>query len=101
VRYIESKWDARQDYSGKYRLIHDSGVEIRPRDKAWEIVGGPLNGSLYRTKRDAKQAFYSITVAEHYKSACVDCGGSVGTSVWMEELGMCVDCSHAYFSHSV
>ena len=29
---------------------------------------------------------------------CRDCGAPVDTEIWFEELQMCVDCSHAYFS---
>lgn len=30
---------------------------------------------------------------------CDQCGTPVETDIYHEELGMCVDCSHDYFSH--
>jgi len=30
---------------------------------------------------------------------CVKCPTEVAHDVWFEELGMCFDCSHAYWSH--
>jgi len=31
---------------------------------------------------------------------CNDCSELIATDVHEEELGMCVECSHAYFDHS-
>ena len=31
--------------------------------------------------------------------ACTDCGVLISADVWEEELGMCVECSNAYYSH--
>jgi hypothetical protein len=30
---------------------------------------------------------------------CVDCSVLIDDDVWHEEMGMCVDCSNAYYSH--
>jgi hypothetical protein len=30
---------------------------------------------------------------------CNDCGKLIPTDIHAEELGMCIDCSNAYFSH--
>jgi hypothetical protein len=30
---------------------------------------------------------------------CTGCGVAVGHDVWFTELGMCLDCSNAYWSH--
>jgi hypothetical protein len=30
---------------------------------------------------------------------CVDCPVMIEADVWEEELGMCLDCSNAYWSH--
>ena len=31
---------------------------------------------------------------------CVDCNNvQINKDIWVEELGMCVDCSHKYYDH--
>ena len=30
---------------------------------------------------------------------CKDCGTAVDHDTWFEELGMCLDCSNAYWNH--
>ena len=30
---------------------------------------------------------------------CVNCGVMIDAEIHAEELGMCVDCSHAYYTH--
>lgn len=30
---------------------------------------------------------------------CVDCAVLIDGDVWVEELGMCLDCSNAYWTH--
>jgi len=30
---------------------------------------------------------------------CVDCPVMIESDVWVEELGMCLDCSNAFWSH--
>ena len=39
----------------------------------------------------------------HYTESrpCVACATDVEHDIWFEELGFCVDCSHAYFNHEL
>jgi hypothetical protein len=30
---------------------------------------------------------------------CIDCSVFIDADIWQEELGMCLDCSNAYWSH--
>jgi hypothetical protein len=32
---------------------------------------------------------------------CYECPTQVDTDIWFEELGMCIDCSNAYFNHEL
>jgi hypothetical protein len=40
-----------------------------------------------------------IPVVKEDKTPCNDCGFLIDTDIHEEELGMCIDCSNAYFTH--
>lgn len=32
---------------------------------------------------------------------CIYCKVEIDSDIWQEELGLCLDCSHAYFNHQI
>ena len=43
----------------------------------------------------------AMEVLSTYKTiGCIECGDRIDAAIWREELGFCVECSHAYFDQT-
>lgn len=40
-----------------------------------------------------------MTIKKVELTPCQTCGVGVATDIWLEELGFCIECSNAYFTH--
>ena len=45
---------------------------------------------------DLEAIYYKLTGDQ---KPCIHCGEKLDKDIWKEELGMCVECSNAYYTH--
>jgi hypothetical protein len=68
-----------------------------------DIIDGYLTTRTYLNyeQKEAVEAFateFGIDLSEEM-TPCETCEIGVQTDIWLEELGFCVTCSNAYFTH--
>ena len=61
----------------------------------WYLENGELTARRWSHDEPVGTGLFTFTV---YRS-CDKCGEPIEKDIHTEELGMCVDCSHAYFDH--
>jgi hypothetical protein len=83
------KWTTRMELDGALAL--DSG-DFRIE---WYLENGELTARRWSHDEPVGTGLFTFT---HYKE-CDKCGVPVKADIHSEELGMCVECSHAYFDH--
>ena len=69
-----------------------------------ELIGGTLKTRTYIDfeQREAVEKFaqeFNLDLTQE-TMPCQTCSVGVITDTWLEELGFCVDCQHAYFDEA-
>jgi hypothetical protein len=83
------KWTTMLELDGALALNGDFKIE-------WYLEGNDLTARRWSHDEPTGTGLFTFT---HFKD-CDKCGEPILADVHKEELGMCVECSHAYFDHS-
>jgi hypothetical protein len=83
------KWTTPMELDGALSLNGDFRIE-------WYLENGELTARRWSHDEPVGTGLFTFT---HYKD-CDKCGEPVLADIHAEELGMCVECSNAYFDHS-
>jgi hypothetical protein len=83
------KWTTMLELDGALALNGDFKIE-------WYLEGNDLTAKRWSHDEPTGTGLFTFT---HFKD-CDKCGEPILADVHKEELGMCVDCSNAYFDHS-
>ena len=82
------KWTTMIELHGALSLDSDFRIE-------WYLENGELTARRWSHDEPVGTGLFTFT---HYKD-CDKCGEPVLADIHAEELGMCVECSNAYFNH--
>jgi hypothetical protein len=82
------KWTTMLDLDGALALNGDFRIE-------WYLEGNELTARRWSHDEPTGTGLFTFIA---YKG-CDKCGEPVQADIHVEELGMCVECSHAYFDH--
>ena len=83
------KWTTPMELDGALSLNGDFRIE-------WKLTGKELTARRWSHDEPVGTGTFTFT---HYKG-CEKCDEPVKADIHAEELGMCVECSNAYFDHS-
>jgi len=84
------KWTTPMELDGALSLNGDFRIE-------WYLEEGTYNLTARRWSHDEPMGTGLFTFTAH--KDCDKCGEPVVADIHAEELGMCVECSNAYFNH--
>ncbi len=82
------KWTTPMELDGALSLNGDFRIE-------WYLEDGELTARRWSHDEPTGTGLFTFT---HFKE-CDKCGEPVKADIHKEELGMCVECSNAYFDH--
>jgi len=82
------KWTTPMELDGALSLDGDFRIE-------WYLENGELTARRWSHDEPTGTGLFTFT---HYKG-CNECEEPVKADIHAEELGMCIECSNAYFNH--
>jgi len=82
------KWTTMLELHGALALDGDFRIE-------WYLENGELTARRWSHDEPVGTGLFTFT---HYRE-CDKCNTPIKADIHKEELGMCVECSHAYFDH--